>query len=128
MGLWSNVRPMSLPLPLFIGLRYVRARSRQFFVSFISWISLLGIAVGVAALITILSIMNGLENESRARLLSLASHATLSENPAALAQWPRLVAQARRVPGVVGAAPYVELQALLTHGAEPSLAVVRGID
>ena len=64
---------MSLPLPLFIGLRYVRARSSQFFVSFISWVSMLGIGVGVAALITILSVMNGFEDELRDRLLSLAA-------------------------------------------------------
>ncbi len=119
---------MTLPLPLFVGLRYVRARSSQFFVSFITWISILGICVGVAALITILSVMNGFEAEGRSRLLSLSSHATVSDNPAALTDWPRQVAAARRVPGVVGAAPYVELQALMTRDPEMSGAVLRGID
>ena len=69
------------PLPLYIGLRYVRSRSQGFFVSFISWVSMLGICVGVAALITVISVMNGLEGEMRGRLLSLASHATLSAQP-----------------------------------------------
>src|SRR5690606_6702939 len=119
---------MSLPLPLYIGLRYVRARSSQFFVSFITSVSMLGICVGVAALITILSVMNGFEAEGRSRLLSLASHATVSENPAVLADWGPAVAAARGVTGVSGAAPYVEQQALLTHRSEMSGALVRGID
>jgi lipoprotein-releasing system permease protein len=69
---------MFYPLPLYVGLRYVRTRSRGFFVSFISWVSLLGVCLGVAALITVLSVMNGMEAEMRSRLLSLASHATVS--------------------------------------------------
>ncbi len=119
---------MTLPLPLYIGLRYVRARSSQFFVSFISWVSLLGICVGVMALITIISVMNGFENELRDRLLSLASHATLTQNREALARWPQLATQARQQPGVAGAAPYVELQALLAHEPELRTVVVRGVD
>ena len=71
---------MFYPLHLYVGLRYVRTRSRGFFVSFISWISMLGVCLGVAALIVILSVMNGLEAEMRTRMLSLASHATLSAN------------------------------------------------
>jgi lipoprotein-releasing system permease protein len=119
---------MTLPLPLFVGLRYVRARSTQFFVSFISWISLLGICVGVAALITIISVMNGFEGELRARLLSLASHATLTGNRQALERWPELAAQAKQQPGVAGAAPYVELQALMAHEPELQTALVRGVE
>jgi lipoprotein-releasing system permease protein len=119
---------MTLPLPVYIGLRYVRARSRQFFVSFMSWISLLGICVGVAALITIISVMNGFEDELRARLLSLASHATLTGNRPALERWPELAEKATRQPGVAGAAPYVELQALVAHEPELQAAVVRGVD
>jgi lipoprotein-releasing system permease protein len=119
---------MPLPLFLLVGLRYVRARSSQFFVSFITWVSMLGICVGVAALITILSVMNGFEAEGRERLLSLASHATLSENPRVLEDWAPVVAAAQAYPGVAGAAPYVERQALLTREAEMSPALVRGID
>src|ERR1700739_4290584 len=72
------------PLPVYVGLRYVRARSHSFFVSFITWASLVGVGVGVAALIVILSVMNGFENELRDRLLSLGAHArvTATERPA----------------------------------------------
>src|ERR1700738_2644190 len=66
---------MFQPLSLFVGLRYVRARTRKFFVSFITWASLAGVCVGVAALIIILSVMNGLENELRDQLVSLSAHA-----------------------------------------------------
>jgi lipoprotein-releasing system permease protein len=78
------------PVPLFIGLRYVRSRSRGFFVSFISWVSMLGICVGVAALITIISVMNGFGRELRSRLLSLYSHATIAAAPARMHDWPEL--------------------------------------
>jgi lipoprotein-releasing system permease protein len=116
------------PLPLYIGLRYVRSRSRGFFVSFISWISMLGICVGVAALITIISVMNGLEGELRTRLLSLASHATLSADPQRMQDWPQLAARIRREPGVVGVAPYLELQGMLGRGEDLRAAVIRGIE
>src|SRR5204862_7615071 len=67
------------PLPLYVGLRYVRARSHSFFVSFITWASLLGVGVGVAALIVILSVMDGFENEQRDRLLSLGAQVHVTE-------------------------------------------------
>ncbi|MBM4232370.1 MAG: ABC transporter permease, partial [Gammaproteobacteria bacterium] len=66
---------MFQPVSLFVGLRYVRSRTRKFFVSFITWVSLAGVAVGVAALIVVLSVMNGFEGELRDRLLALSSHA-----------------------------------------------------
>src|SRR2546430_7933030 len=71
------------PLPLYVGLRYVRARSHSFFVSFITWASLLGVGVGVAALIVILSVMNGFESELRDRLLSLGAQVRVTEAAAA---------------------------------------------
>ena len=71
------------PLPLYIGLRYVRARSHKFFVSFITWASLVGVGVGVAALIVILSVMNGFENELRDRLLSLGANARMTSTEGA---------------------------------------------
>src|SRR5262245_38734768 len=104
---------MTLPLPLFIGLRYVRARQSQFFVSFITWVSLLLICVAVAFLILILSVMNGFEGELRSRLLSLSSHATLSGSNITLSNWRALAERARKVEGVAGVAPYVQLQGLL---------------
>src|SRR5258708_18638030 len=69
---------MFQPVPVFVGLRYSLAREHSFFVSFITWVSLVGVALGVAALITVLSVMNGLESELRNRLLSLTAHASLS--------------------------------------------------
>jgi lipoprotein-releasing system permease protein len=115
------------PLPLFIGLRYVRTRRRGFFVSFISWVSMLGICLGVAALITVISVMNGFERELRTRLLSLASHASLTASSDRLRDWPRLLQQATAVPGVEGAAPYVELQGMIGNGNSLHAAMVRGI-
>jgi lipoprotein-releasing system permease protein len=119
---------MIRPLELFIALRYARSREAGYFVSFITWVSLAGVALGVAALLTILSIMNGFEAELRERLLSLAAHATLSRADGAPLDGAGLGARARALPGVTGAAPFVEQQALLAHGAEMSGATLRGID
>ena len=118
---------MFYPLPLYVGLRYVRSRSRGFFVSFISWVSMLGVCVGVAALITILSVMNGLEGEIRSRMLSLASHATLLGSRAQMSNWQGLAERAQRVEGVVGVAPYVETQAMVGRGMQLTGVIVRGV-
>lgn len=118
---------MLTPLPLGLGLRYVRARQHQYFVSFISWVSLAGIALGVAALIAILSVMNGFEGELRTRLLALSAHATLPAPPDA-AGLRGLAARARLQPGVVSAEPFVEVQGLLSNGPTLAGAVLRGID
>jgi len=120
------------PLSLYIGLRYVRARSHKFFVSFITWASLLGVGVGVAALIVILSVMNGLENELRDRLLSLSAHARVTVangSPAPTqADWQEAGRIVRGVPGVAGVAPYVEIQALALRTPEMVPVILRGID
>ena len=116
------------PVPVYVGLRYVVSRSRGFFVSFISWISMLGICVGVAALITIISVMNGLEGELRTRLLSLASHATLAGPAERMRDWQALAERIRREPGVEGVAPYLDLQGMLGRGEDMRAALVRGIE
>lgn len=116
------------PLPLYIGLRYVRSRNRGFFVSFISVVSMLGICVGVAALIAIISVMNGLEGEMRGRLLSVASHATLSGSPEQMQDWPRMADALRSEPRVEGVAPYLDLQGMLGRGEDMRAALVRGVD
>jgi len=118
---------MLTPLPLGLGLRYVRAHQHQYFVSFISWVSLAGVCLGVAALITILSIMNGFEGELRSRLLALSAHATLP-GPADAGPLRALAARARRESGVERAQPFVEAQGLLSNGATLAGAVLRGID
>jgi lipoprotein-releasing system permease protein len=116
------------PLPVYLGLRYVRSRSRGFFVSFISWISMLGICVGVAALIAIISVMNGLERENRTRLLSLAAHATVVGTAERMRGWEALAEQARAAPGVVGVAPFTDLQGMLGRGQELRPALIRGVE
>jgi lipoprotein-releasing system permease protein len=116
------------PLALFVGLRYVRSRDRGFFVSFISWVSMLGVCLGVAALIVIISVMNGLEGETRSRLLSLASHATISGTPAQMEDWQQLAEQASNAEGVVGVAPFLDLQGMVGRGREMRPAIVRGVD
>jgi len=116
------------PVPVYVGLRYVVSRHRDFFVSFISWISMLGICVGVAALITIISVMNGLERETRSRLLSLASHATISATPERMRDWEPLAERIRRQPDVQGVAPYLDLQGMIGRGEDLRAALIRGIE
>jgi lipoprotein-releasing system permease protein len=118
------------PLPLYIGLRYVRSRGRGFFVSFISWISMAGICVGVMALIAIISVMNGFERENRARLLSLSAHATLTGDSERMRDWASLAKQARVSPGVIGVAPFTDLQGMVGRGQGQELhpALIRGVE
>ena len=117
------------PLPLFVGLRYVRTRRQGFFVSFISWISMAGVCLGVAALITIISVMNGFEGELRNRLVSLTAHATISGSSERLVDWPRLAEQAAKaVPGIVGIAPFVDVQAMLGRAGNLQPVLLHGLD
>ena len=120
------------PLPVYVGLRYVRARSTRFFVSFITWASLIGVCVGVAALIVILSVMNGFESELRDRLLSLGAPvrvtATRFAAEAAPPDWINVAPLALGTPGVTDAAPYAEVQALAVHGPEMLPVLLRGIE
>jgi len=120
------------PLSVFVGLRYVRSRSHKFFVSFITWVSLAGVCVGVAALIVILSVMNGFEAELRDRLLALSSHARVVQSagvpPRQATDWQTALATVRASPDVAAAAPYVELQALAVHTPEMLPIQLRGID
>src|SRR5258708_18452862 len=119
---------MFQPLPVFVGLRYSLAREHSFFVSFITWVSLLGVAVGVAALITVLSVMNGFESELRGRLLSLSAHATLSSGGAPIPNWKGPLSQLQGSPGLTGAAPFLDTDAMLSNQSSMSGAIVRGID
>jgi lipoprotein-releasing system permease protein len=120
---------MFQPAPVFVGLRYSLAREHSFFVSFITWVSLLGVAAGVIALITIISIMNGFESELRERLLSLSAHATLSApGGAPIADWRRRIDELKGAPGLLGAAPFLDTDAMLSNPPSMSGAIVRGID
>jgi len=118
---------MYRPLPLFIGLRYTRARRRNHFISFITVISLLGIVLGVSALITVLSVMNGFHKEVRARILGMASHAEILSVRGGLADWQGAIATAKANGRVVGAAPFVESQVMLVNGQNVSGAILRGV-
>jgi lipoprotein-releasing system permease protein len=116
---------------LFVGLRFTRARKRNtgrnHFISFISLVSMLGIALGVAALIVVLSVMNGFQKEVRARILGVASHVQLTGAGNRLADWPAVAREAAAHPQVVAAAPFVNAQGMLLFGAAVRGAVVRGI-
>jgi lipoprotein-releasing system permease protein len=116
------------PLSVFVGLRYVRTRRQGFFVSFISWVSMAGVCLGVAALITIISVMNGFEGELRNRLVSLTAHATVSGPPGKLEQWQALAARLGQVSGVQGVAPFVDVQAMIGRGGLLEPVLLHGVD
>jgi lipoprotein-releasing system permease protein len=120
---------MFQPLSVFIGLRYVRSRQHKFFVSLITWVSLAGVSLGVAALIVILSVMNGFEGELRDRLLSLSAQAHVTAAGTASSDAERALRERlQQLPGVVGVAPYMELTALAVRLPEMLPVVLRGID
>ena len=119
---------MFQPVPVFVGLRYSLAREHSFFVSFITWVSLLGVALGVAILIVVLSVMNGLGSELRDRLLSVSAHASLNAGGAAIPDWRLRIQQLHGAPELKGAAPYLDTDAMLSRQPAMSGAVVRGID
>jgi lipoprotein-releasing system permease protein len=117
-----------MPLEIFVGLRYTRAKRRNHFISFISLISMLGIALGVMALIVVLSVMNGFEKELRGRILGMVSHVTVTSFRGALKEWDVLREQTLQHPSVIGAAPYTEAEAMLSNRSSVSGALIRGID
>jgi lipoprotein-releasing system permease protein len=123
---------MQLPYELALGWRYTRAgraTRRNGFISFISGVSMLGIALGVAALIIVLSVMNGFQKEVRDRMLGVVSHIEIfAPNGMALPDPARTLAEARRNPEVVGAATFVAAQALIARGEDMKGTIVRGID
>ncbi|MCL1633502.1 lipoprotein-releasing ABC transporter permease subunit [Luteimonas sp. SX5] len=118
---------MFKPIPVAIGLRYLRAKRRNGFISFISLASILGIALGVAALITTLAVMSGFQREIRDRMLQMAAHATVAADDGdVMADWPLAVRSAMQDKRVAGAAPYVETWGLLT-GVRREPAILRGV-
>ena len=123
---------MQIPYELALGWRYTRAgraTRRNGFISFISGVSMLGIALGVAALIIVLSVMNGFQKEVRDRMLSVVSHIEIfAPNGQAMVDVDTTIQQARQHPEVVGAAPFVAAQGLIARGEDMKGAIVRGID
>ncbi len=118
---------MIRPFELFLGLRYTRARRRSHFISFISLISILGITLGIAALITVLSVMNGFGKELRGRILGVVSHVTVTELNGRLRNWQGIAERVKQNPHVIGRAPYILGQGLAVRGKRVSGVAVRGI-
>ncbi len=117
---------MIRPFELFVGLRYTRARKRSHFISIISLISILGITLGITALITTLSVMNGFGKELRGRILGVISHVTVTESAGQLHNW-RGTAERIKNPHVIGRAPYIAGQGMVARGKTVSGVMVRGI-
>lgn len=115
------------PYELFIGLRYTRAKRRNHFISFISLTSMLGIALGVAALIVVLSVMNGFQQELRTRILGVASHLQITGSNNALQDWRSVARFVQGSPQVKAAAPYIMAQGMLSFDQSVQGAVIRGV-
>jgi lipoprotein-releasing system permease protein len=116
-----------LPYELLVGLRYTRAKRKNHFISFISLTSMVGIALGVAALIIVLSVMNGFQSELRNRILGVASHIEITEYSNQLSQWNALSKQVDKQQQVQASAPYIMAQGMLSNGQAVQGALVRGI-
>ena len=118
---------MKKPFEFFIGLRYIRAKRRNHFISFITFASMLGVAVGVMALITVLSVMNGFELELRERILGIVSHATVTAADERLNNWQSLTKTLEGYPHIVGLAPYISAEGMLSNGDQVSGTLIRGV-
>ena len=118
---------MSLPYELLIGLRYTRAKRRNHFISFISLISMAGIGLGVAALIVVLSVMNGFQKELRTRILGVASHIQVTGIDGGLDHWQSIAAGVEKHPEVRATAPFVQSQGMFSVDGEVKGALIRGI-
>ncbi len=118
---------MFRPYELFVGLRYTYTKRRTHFISFISVTSMLGIALGVTALITVLSVMNGFETELRDRILGMASHATITTLDGSLKDWQSVADMIENQPHVLASAPYVSGESMLSNGKYVSGALVQGV-
>lgn len=121
------MQPMFKPLPLYIGLRYTRSKRRNHFIDFISISSMLGVMLGVAALIIVLSVMNGFHKEVRERILGMASHAIIVGAEGKIDDWRAGLRIAQDHPEVIGQAPFIEMKGMLINADQVSGVEVRGI-
>lgn len=117
---------MFRPLPFFIGLRYTRAKRRNHFISFISLISMLGLTLGVLVMILVLSVMNGFDRELRTRILGMVPHASINGYQP-IDDWRSLATELEAHPGVAAAAPFIQLQGMLTHNGSVAPVLVSGV-
>ena len=118
---------MNYPLELFIGLRYLRAKKRNHFISFISSISILGIALAIILLITVLSVMNGFQQELRDRILVMTSHVSVLASHGNMQDWQQLIKEISRDDEIKGSAPFVRGEVMLSHAGNVHAALIRGI-
>lgn len=116
-----------LAFELFVGMRYTRAKRKNHFISFISLTSMIGIALGVAALIVVLSVMNGFQKDLRTRILGVASHLEVTGSNNTLSDWQNIVDSSRKLPHVLASAPYITAQAMLSYDQGVQGAIIRGI-
>ena len=116
------------PYELWIGLRYTRAKRRNHFISFITGTAIMGMVIGVAALIAVMAVMNGFDHTLRSRILAVTSDVIVQGNGMPVLDWPAAEQRLAALPGVTGAAPYVQAQSMLSNGSLVSGAVVEGID
>lgn len=117
----------TLPFELFVGMRYTRAKRRNHFISFISLTSMVGIGLGVAALIVVLSVMNGFQEELRSRILGVASHLQITGTNNVLGDWHAVSSKMQTAKHVMGTAPYIMAQGMLSNGQAVQGAIVRGV-
>ena len=122
-----KLSPILSPYELFIGLRYTRAKKRNHFISFISMISMLGIALGVAALIIVLSVMNGFQKEIRARILGVTPHLQVNSSTGVMPEWQAVERIVETHPKVTAAAPFISGQGMLSQNENVQGVMVRGI-
>jgi lipoprotein-releasing system permease protein len=118
---------MKFSLELFIGLRYLRAKKRNHFISFISSISIVGIALAIILLITVLSVMNGFQRELRDRILVMTSHITVLASSGGLRDWQSVAAGLEEDREIVGSAPFIRGEVMLSHSGNVHAALLRGI-
>lgn len=119
---------MFRPITLFIGLRYIRAKRRNQFISFISLTSMIGLALGVIAMITVLSVMNGFQKEMSGRILGMVSHGTITHDGAPVDNWHTLADKLAKDPNIEGIAPITQIQGMLSYRGRMSPVVINGID
>src|SRR5689334_22791233 len=118
---------MFRPAYLFIGLRYTKAKKRNHFISFIAFVSMFGIALGVCVLITVLSVMNGFDYEIKKRIFSMVPAITISSNTGYIANWQNLQKTLQQFPGITASAPYISTEVLLSNAGYVQPAVLNGI-
>ncbi|WP_251359952.1 lipoprotein-releasing ABC transporter permease subunit [Kangiella sp. TOML190] len=118
---------MKLPFSLLVGLRYTRAKRRNRFISLISIISMIGIALGVMVLITVMSVMNGFERELRDRILGVSPHVLVQDFAGELKDWPAIEAKVKQHPRIIGASPYIQSETMFRHLGLNQVGFVQGI-